>query len=139
VICQHHTVDHDALKERLGQSFGALYAHIEASGVAPAGPPFVIYGRASEPGVRWEIDVCAPIATALSSTADIKFQEMPEERIVSVIHFGPYETLGDAYKTIDSFIEENGYVASSPPREIYLSEPDVPPELIQTLIEQPIF
>jgi effector-binding domain-containing protein len=139
LVYTHHVVSHEVLGTTIGKAFDLLYSFINEAGLQPSGPPFVIYNTESEPGVRWDMDVCAPIATPVTPRADIKFREMPEERVVSLMHFGPYETLGEAYTAINEFLNEHGHVASGPPREIYYSEPDVPPEQVQTLIEQPIF
>jgi effector-binding domain-containing protein len=98
----------------------------------------VVYHDESERGVRWSIDVCAPVAAPITPTAEIQFKDMPQERIVSLMHFGPYDGLGTAYEAIDRFVREKGLVPAGPPREFYFSEPDVPPEKTQTLIEQPI-
>jgi effector-binding domain-containing protein len=138
VVYKHCTCTQSELKDTLGAAFAALYTRIAESGVATAGPPFVVYNESSRPGVSWDIDVCAPTVEAISPTADISYKGFPSERVVELFHVGPYETLAAAYEEIDHFVKENGLVRNGPPREIYLSEPEVPPEQIQTLIEQPI-
>ena len=33
---------------------------------------------------------------------------------------------------------EHGYAIAGPPREVYLSEPETPPEQIRTIVELPV-
>jgi Transcriptional regulator, effector-binding domain/component len=44
-------------------------------------------------------------------------------RVVSVIHKGPYETIGNAYKKLFGYINSNGLKVTGPSREIYLKGP----------------
>ena len=138
VLFKHRVVAQPELPTVLGSTFGELYQRIESSGVAPAGPPFVIYHNMPEPGGRWEIDVCAPVSAPVLAAPAFEFLDMPAGRIVSVLHIGPYDTLGIAYEAIGNFISDQGLEAAGPPREFYFSEPDVPPEKVQTLVEWPI-
>jgi effector-binding domain-containing protein len=138
VLFKHRVVIHSELPSVLGSTFGELYQRIESSGVAPAGPPFVIYLDDSEPGVRWSIDICAPVSAPISAAPEFEFCDMPAGRVVSVMHFGPYDELGIVYDAIDRFIKEKDLTVAGPPREFYFSEPDVPPEKVQTLVEWPV-
>ena len=139
ILFRHHDqVAHVDLPTALGTSFADIYAHIGRAGVEPDGPPFVVYHRRTEAPVRWTIDVCGPITKRVEPPADLQFAALPAEQVVTLLHTGPYEQLGAAYEAVDHFVAANGLIPSGPPREIYLSEPDVPPERIQTLIEQPI-
>ncbi len=138
VVYQHHVVPAAQLPDVFGRAYEALYARIEHAGVAPAGPPFVIFGDQSIPGVEWHMDVCAPIAEPITPSGDIKYMELPATRVVSVLHVGPYDSLGATYEKLEIFLRTNGIVATGPPREIYLTPPDVPADQVQTLIERPI-
>jgi effector-binding domain-containing protein len=42
---------------------------------------------------------------------------------VSLIHKGPYETLGRSYEKITAYIKEKGYRPKLPSREVYLKGP----------------
>ena len=138
VLFKHRVVSHQELQKTLGTTFDELYTRIGMSGVAPAGPPFVIYLDDSDYGVRWSIDVCAPVSAPISAAPAFEYREMPVERIVSVIHVGPYDGLAKVYAEIDQYMKDNDLTVAGPPREFYLSEPDVAPEKIQTLVEWPI-
>jgi effector-binding domain-containing protein len=135
VIYQHFVVPEDQLSKTIPASLAALYAHISRSGAIPAGPPFVIYHSMGAP---WQLDVCAPVAAPLAPDADFLYMELPPTRVVSLRHVGPYQSLGAAYGRIQGYIVEQGLEPSGAPRETYLSEPETPPEKIETIIEFPI-
>jgi len=135
VLFQHFVVPLEDLPQTIGKSFSTLYGRITQAGVIPAGPPFVIYHNMAAP---WDIDVCAPVATPLTPTPEFEVKELPATRVVSLLHVGPYETIGTAYEAVDAYIRAHSLTPAGPPREIYLSPPETPPELIQTIIEWPI-
>jgi effector-binding domain-containing protein len=138
VLYQHRVTTEEDLPATLGRAFGELYERIGDAHVEPAGEPFVVYLESSKPGVRWEMDICAPVSARVRESADFGFMEMPAGRVVSYLHIGPYQDLGQAYEAIQRYVKEQGLTVAGPPREIYLSEPDVPPAEIRTLLEQPI-
>jgi effector-binding domain-containing protein len=138
VLSRHVTVDEADLPSTLGTTFAEIYAHLGTTHVEPDGPPFVVYHDSSEPGVRWEIDICAPIASPVAPPPGLEYNELPGGRVCSLLHAGPYSTLGAAYAQIERYLARNRLTRAGPPREFYLSEAEVPPEEIMTLLEQPI-
>lgn len=138
VLYQHRVATLEDLPATIGRAFGELYERIGDAHVEPAGEPFVIYLDSSRPGVRWEVDICAPVSAPVHESADFGLMKMPAQRVVSFLHVGPYQDLRRAYDAIERYVREQGLTVSGPPREIYLSEPDVPPAEVRTLIEQPI-
>lgn len=138
VLSKHALITIEELPATLGETFAELYAAIELTGTEPDGPPFVIYHTVPTPGAKWEIDICAPVAAEVPTPPDITYSEMAAEPIVYLLHVGPYEGLGEVYAGIGRFLADNNLTPSGPPREFYLSEPDVPPAETQTLIEWPV-
>lgn len=53
----------------------------------------------------------------------ISVRELKGGKCVSLIHKGPYETLGDSYKKIFAYINEKNYQTKLPTREVYLKAP----------------
>jgi effector-binding domain-containing protein len=138
VLSQHAVVSLSDLPVTLERAFGALYAELARTGVEPDGPPFVIYNNLPDADEKWDIDICSPIAVPLEPPADSAYFEMPAGRVVTLLHVGPYETLGESHAQIERFLVDHQLEASGPPREFYLSEADVPPEETMTLIEWPV-
>lgn len=50
----------------------------------------------------------------------IKFREIPDTKVLSIFHKGPYESIGEAYAYIVKYAEENGYKVSGLSRECYI-------------------
>jgi len=50
----------------------------------------------------------------------IKFKEIPETKVLSVFHQGPYATIGEAYAYIVDYACQNGYKAAGLTRECYI-------------------
>jgi effector-binding domain-containing protein len=138
VLYRHRIVAEGDLKTVLPDTFRELYECIGAAGVSPGGMPFVVYHEGSQPGVRWEIDICAPVSAPMVAPPCLEYIEMPSCIVISMLHVGPYDTLGDAYGQVEAYITEHGLQKAGPPREFYYSEPDVAPAETRTLIEWPV-
>lgn len=122
----------------MGGAFGEVYGYLGARGAEPKGPPFVVYHEAPVGDDPFDIEVCAPVARAVEPPAGWQAQELPAGTFVTLLHVGPYDTIGAAYEALWAWIPEHGYAAAGPPREVYLSEPGTPPEQIRTIVEVPV-
>lgn len=138
VLYQHHVVVAPLLQDTLRRTFQALYARVAKAGVIPVDAPFVIYGDESIPGVIWDMRIGVPISSPLTDSPAFHFMDMPSSRVLQLIHVGPYETLGKAYEAMDQYVRTNRLTPGGPPREFYLSPPNVPEHEIKTLVERPI-
>ena len=122
----------------LQAAFGVVYEHIGAHAVEPNGPPFVIYHGSPHGDDPFEVEICAPVAHAPSAPAGWRIQELPAGTFATLLHTGPYDTLGAAYETLTTWLGEHDVAIVGPPREVYLSEGDTPPEEVRTIIELPV-
>jgi effector-binding domain-containing protein len=138
VLFRHRVVAQAELGPTIRDTFGELYSCVEQSGANPGGPPFVIYHNLPQQGAHWEIDICAPVAAPMVAPPCFEYIEMPSCIVASLLHVGPYDTLGEAYGRLEAFITERGLQPAGPPREFYYSEPNVPPSETRTLIERPV-
>jgi len=50
----------------------------------------------------------------------IKFREIPETKVLSIFHKGPYEAIGEAYAFLMNYAEQNGYQIAGLARECYI-------------------
>ena len=138
VVAKRLQADLAAIGPTLAQSFGEIFATISAGRAEPAGPPFVIYHSMPVPGEPLDIEVCAPVAGALEPPPPWAMMELPAGTFASLMHVGPYETVGAAYDLLSAWIPDHGLAIAGPPREVYLSPPSTPPERIQTIVEFPV-
>lgn len=66
------------------------------------------------------VEYCEAVTERKPDFDDIVFQEIEPVTVVSVMHKGPYATLGEAYAFTLQWIEENGYQISGYGREQYI-------------------
>ncbi len=122
----------------LGSSFGEIYGHLASQRVQPAGEPFVIYYDMPEDDKPIDIEICAPVTQTIDAPRGWKVRQLPAGTFASLVHVGPYDTVGEAYTAMTSWIDTHDLVVSGPPREVYLSPPETPPDQIRTVIEFPV-
>jgi len=119
-------------------AFGEVYGHLAAHGVETMGPPFVIYHSVPEGDAPVDLEICAPIGRAADPPMGWQLTELPGGLFATLMHVGPYDTIATAYVALTSWIEAHDVVVSGPPREVYFSPPDTPPEQIRTIVELPV-
>jgi effector-binding domain-containing protein len=138
VLVRHVSVEQVDLGRAIQETFGEAYGFFGRSGVQPAGPPFLVYHHGPEGG-RWEADICAPcVMTSVAPPVHFEYRTVDGGAVATVLHRGPYETISNAYVALADWVKERGYEFTGSPREIYLSEPDVPPAEIETVLEWPV-
>lgn len=69
-----------------------------------------------------DFEACMPVRPT-KDVEGISVRELPAGRCVSLVHQGPYDTLGQSYARIFKFINEHKYKAVVPSREVYLKGP----------------
>lgn len=59
--------------------------------------------------------------TGIGKESDnIKFREIPPTKVLSILHKGAYDNIGEAYAYIMNYAEKNGYKVSGLARECYI-------------------
>jgi DNA-binding transcriptional MerR regulator len=95
-----------------------LGAVLEPRKATPTGPCFTLY-HSDEPEI--DAEVCEPLGAVIPVEGRIKCYQLPAvEQAASVIHPGPFVTIGEAYAALLKWIDANGYKIIGPGREIYL-------------------
>lgn len=136
---------HGQYKE-IAKMLPALFEYVISRSAIIAGPPMFLWheksveeAMAADEAGRADIEVCLPIATRISETAEIECYELPGATMAKTVHKGPYESSGLAYEKLFAWIEENGKKLSGPMREAYLNDPrEVGPQETLTVIYAPI-
>jgi effector-binding domain-containing protein len=138
VLARRERVHIEEIAPTVRRTFGTLYAHIARSAVQPAGEPFVVYHTQPGEGVEWEIEVCAPVSDMLLAPPGFTVHKMPEGSVAATVHVGPYAGIGEAYAEIQAYIRTHQLDPAGPPREIYLTGPEVAPSETRTRVEFPV-
>ncbi len=81
---------------------------------------FVVYLDGEYREANFNIEFCEAVTEMKPDFADIQFKKIPPSTVVSVLHKGPYGTIGSAYAFAFRWIEENGYTVAGNPRESYI-------------------
>ncbi|MBN2627307.1 MAG: MerR family transcriptional regulator [Spirochaetales bacterium] len=101
-----------------GQYMGRLF---KAARGSASGRVFNLYGQELDMDDP-EVTVCLEVKKKVNSS-DVENGVLPASRVLSLIHLGPYEMLGDSYRLLVDKREEMGLVQSGPYREIYIKGP----------------
>ena len=69
---------------------------------------------------NWDVEVAEPITKSVQGNERINVYELPQtEKMACIVHRGPLSTIGETYKAISQWIEQNNYTIDGPVREIY--------------------
>jgi len=111
----------DDLPGFIKAAFPELFGRLRLLGIAPSGPPFVIYHELGADGIDAEVSV--PIREPIATAGKIESRVVPAMTVARTVHLGPYEKLGDAYTALWSWIRSHGFEIAGPFRERYLNGP----------------
>jgi effector-binding domain-containing protein len=107
----------------VGRLHGEMDAYFRQQGVEESDTCFTIWHDPEYREKDVDAEVAFPIVPgSLKGNERITIRELPGlETAASVVHQGPYETVGPAYDALTAWIEANGYRITGPDREIYLN------------------
>ncbi|MDX1416377.1 MAG: GyrI-like domain-containing protein [Candidatus Promineifilaceae bacterium] len=125
------------LPARLGESYGAIMAHLDSLGQQPAGIPFSASYNQDMNDLDVEIGI--PTAEILPGSGDIYGSEIPAGRVAECVFTGSYNKMEPAYQALAEFVAEQGEEATGIAYEIYIDDPgEVPVSERRTLIVFPL-
>lgn len=105
--------------DQVGEAFGRLF---RTFGRWTAGSPFVLYHDAEYRDDDADIEACLPLRKEVSLTG-LETKWLEGGRALCLVHPGPYDTLGRAYRTLAGVLATRGWTAQVPSREVYLKGP----------------
>lgn len=123
--------------DECGPSIELVY---KIGGVKAKGSSFHIY-HSNENRESGDIEVCLPVKSRINNPK-VNYKILPEVKVVTTIHIGPYETLGKAYQRLIDYREAQQFTQCGPVREHHLKGPgfvfEGDPEKYVTEIQMPI-
>lgn len=112
-----------ALLETMAAASSSLLGYLKELGATPSGPWFTLYHNADYNDVEVDIEVCVPTLHSLPSMGEIRQGSFPAQTQAWTLHEGPYERIGLAYRALQKWLEENGYMPAGPIRDLCLIGP----------------
>ncbi|MCH5372920.1 MAG: GyrI-like domain-containing protein, partial [Planctomycetes bacterium] len=102
-----------------GRGFGGLGKKF---GRFLCGKPFLLHYDSEYKEDDADFEACFPVRKG-EGTDDISVRELAGGTCVSLLHRGPYDELGRSYARVFAYLEEHGYEAVLPTREVYIKGP----------------
>ena len=109
------------IAQTLGECFGKLAAHCQASSVSMSGRP-LLWTFSAGPSLM-EIGAGFPIAQAAPGSGEIEAGTLPRGSTAVGVHGGAYDQLPESYTEVERWIESQDLTARSAPWESYLTDP----------------
>ncbi len=103
----------------VGKAFGKLCRNC---GRHIAGKPFSLYYDAEYKEEDADIEACIPVKKSVDR-AEVKSRALGGGRASTLVHMGPYETIGESYKVLLDHVKAKNLEVTTPFREIYLKGP----------------
>ncbi len=131
-------LDPKKIGAKYAEAFGAVFGYVASNGGQVAGAPFGRY-HDSKDG-KLDIEAGAPVAKVIQGSDTIKASELPGGTVITTIHYGPYEKLGEAHEAMYKWAAENGHKPTGGLWEYYLTDPTLEKDQSkwQTKVQLPV-
>lgn len=138
---------------KLSGTLSRLRSWMEDAGIEPAGPPLGLFhdDPARVPPEEARYTLCYPLdpmeaaraterLVGAPGTGDaLELLEFPSTDAATAEYRGPAADSPAVYARVDAWMEERGYLADGPPREVYLAEPGTLGKgLMHAEVQQPV-
>ena len=135
------TLTTETISNFFAEAYGKIGAVLkENRGMKMTGAPSAFYnGDPSNP--TWIVTAAIPVNIEPSKTPKgISVLKTPEQKLVSIIHYGDYSTSSDSYYKIDDYVKQKGLEIIGAPLEEYITDPMnvKDPMQIETRISFPV-
>ena len=101
-----------------------VFDYLNAEQAEIEGPCLTLYYNEEPPEKDWDVEVCAPITSDLPVGNGIDVKTLPEvPAMATVVHSGPFMNIDDAYASLNTWLQSNGYKAAGPYREVVIRAP----------------
>lgn len=121
------------LPELVSAAYAAIGAYAAEAGAALVGGPYVTYYNADMQDL--DVEMGFPVAGPMPGRGEVQFRMLPESRVATCLHTGPYDQIGPAYAALQAWMAQNGLTPSEQMFEWYLNDPEqAAPEALLTKI-----
>ena len=121
----------------MGEVYQELGSYMGRKGIDFAGAPYALYRNMDMEAL--DVEMGFPVSGGEGGEGRIQQGELPEGKIATAIHSGPYDKLEETYNSLMAFVTEKGETAEEWMYEFYLNSPqEVKPEDLKTEICFPL-
>jgi len=142
VLSKRETGSYDkTIGKLIGDLMRVLYApENQRSFVKMVGPIMTIYHDEDYREEGADIEVAVPVTGKVSvEDPAMEVRNLEPCRVLSLVHRGSYETIGQAYRRLHGYAAEKGLELAGPMRDLYLNDPNtVSPDEIMTEVQAPL-
>jgi AraC family transcriptional regulator len=136
VLVVRRRVKRSEIASAIAQALPLVFAYAERHGIALAGLPFTRYIEIGpglvtmEPGMRIAASGDGPKSAgpAPADSSGVAAAALPGGPVATTTHIGPYESLPDAYASIQQWMESQDLTAAGAPWECYITDPAEHPD-----------
>lgn len=133
------TVAHDGIGPACAESFPRVAQWLGAKGIAPAGPPIVVYHAVDPKTGEFDAQPGFFVAAPARGEGDVTAGETAGGEALFTVHVGSYATLGETWEKVFAHAKTIKRNVSKSSWEVYLNTPaDVPPDELRTEIYVPL-
>lgn len=122
------SMDPADISRAMGEAFGAVMAHMQDRGVAPAGPALSVYYDMSPEGMTFRAGFTVTRDDLAAAGGEVKGDVTPAGEVIHFTHEGSYATLRDDYDLLTAHLESKGLNYGVPAWEVYVNDPDTTDE-----------
>jgi effector-binding domain-containing protein len=116
--------------DRIGEAFREVMPEISAklavAAVQPPNPMFALYHSYGNEEVDMEIGL--PLPAPIPTEGRVVGRELAATRAAVTWHHGSYDTIGEAFRAVEAWIEKEGLERNGPPFEVYWTGPEDDPD-----------
>lgn len=105
--------------DEIGKYYTPLFKKV---GRYVSGPPMAFYYDCEYHENDADIEAAVVVKKEVVM-AGIECRKIPETKVLSILHYGSYETIGDSYKLLFDALTTRGLKSHIPSRELYLKGP----------------
>jgi AraC family transcriptional regulator len=110
----------------IGEGLGKVFAHLQQTGLAPAGPPLARYSEMA--GDVFTMEIGFAVAAPATGSGDVLSGALPGGPMLVGLHAGPYDELSQSFGAMERWTVERGARVVGPPWELYLTDPGAVPD-----------
>ncbi len=127
--------------EDMGELIEEIVDWMMTQNVEMSGPPYSAYytspAEVAPEDMQYEMGV--PFTGDAAESGKVKIKNLPVQNVLSAMHKGPYQDVGQVYEVLMNRVIEEGYQMIGAPMEIYFNTPmEVPESELLTEVQFPV-